>query len=195
MLTNVVIINKKKESIMTVAERISENKKSLNPTNDFGSKVIPEEFGGNLLRKGDIISLPEKYIFGEGDDANVFSQTFGKTTTPVIVATLTRDGVDSAINFYPFSLIKNIFVAEMVGEKVQLKLPVLRPLGTAVEKILSFRNHKSTNGKTNFHAAMESLQGAKIHISEDTVVKSQKWTDGIAQNALKDTHVYTYDLV
>ena len=179
---------------MTLAERRAENAKNTNisAAANFGKK-LPEEFGGDILRKGDVITLPSEYIFS-GNNANVFTQTFGNSEAQFVLATLTRDGQDSTINFFPSSMTKNIFVSEMVGEKVQLKMPVLRPLGTAVEKIFSFRG-KGTEEKTDFHMAMEAIAGSKIHVAEDTVVKTQKWTDGVAQNALKDTHVYTYDLV
>lgn len=179
---------------MTLAERRAENAKntSISAAASFGKK-LPEEFGGDILRKGDIITLPSEYIFS-GNNANVFTQKFGNSEAQFILATLTRDGQDSTINFFPSSMTKSIFVSEMVGDKVQLKMPVLRPLGTAVEKVFSFRG-KGTAEKTDFHMAMEAIAGSKIHVAEDTVVKTQKWTDGVAQNALKDTHVYTYDLV
>ena len=179
---------------MTLAERKAENAKntSISAAANFGKK-LPEEFGGDILRKGDIITLPSEYIFS-GNNANVFTQKFGKSEAQFVLATLTRDGQDSTINFFPSSMTKSIFVSEMVGDKVQLKMPVLRPLGTAVEKVFSFRG-KGTAEKTDFHMAMEAIAGSKIHVAEDTVVKTQKWTDGVAQNALKDTHVYTYDLV
>ena len=179
---------------MTLAERRAENAKntSISAAANFGKK-LPEEFGGDILRKGDIITLPSEYIFS-GNNANVFTQKFGNSEAQFVLATLTRDGQDSTINFFPSSMTKSIFVSEMVGDKVQLKMPVLRPLGTAVEKVFSFRG-KGTAEKTDFHMAMEALAGSKIHVAEDTVVKTQKWTDGVAQNSLKDTHVYTYDLV
>ena len=179
---------------MTLAERKAENAKntSITAAANFGKK-LPEEFGGDILRKGDIITLPSEYIFS-GNNANVFTQKFGNSEAQFVLATLTRDGQDSTINFFPSSMTKSIFVSEMVGDKVQLKMPVLRPLGTAVEKVFSFRG-KGTAEKTDFHMAMEAIAGSKIHVAEDTVVKTQKWTDGVAQNALKDTHVYTYDLV
>ncbi len=186
---------------MTLEERREENSKlkGIDVASKF-QKSLPEEFGGDILRKGDVITLPKEYIFNDKVKGNVFTQEFGKNangepiTAEFILATLTRNGVDSTINFFPSSMIKNIFVSEMVNDEVQLKMPVLRPLGSAVEKIFSFRG-KGTTEKTDFQMAVESLAGAKIHISEDTVVKTQKWKGGKAQNALKDTHVYTYDLV
>lgn len=179
---------------MTLVERRAENaeNRNISPAASFGKK-LPEEFGGYILRKGDVITLPSEYIF-DGDDANVFTQTFGNHEAQFVLVTLTRDGVDSTINFFPSSMIKNIFQSEMVNGRVQLKLPVLRPLGTVVEYLFSFRG-KGTEEKTDFHIAMEAIAGAKIKISEDTIVKTQKWTDGVALNALKDTHVYTFDFV
>ena len=63
---------------MTAKERVKENAKNSNISESTGfGQSLPAEFTGSMLEVGDIITLPEKYIFGK--DGNVFKQNFFST--------------------------------------------------------------------------------------------------------------------
>lgn len=180
---------------MTVQERIVENLKDAASIASGFSRSLPAEFSPEgLLKEGDVITLPKKYIFNEdgtNTKANVFTSVFNGNETQYITCELTRNGEKSGINFYPSSLTKRIFVSELKDDKVQL-VEVTSPEGQVPSHILNFRG-KGTEEKTDLHMAMESIAGKSIVITKDVIVKTQKWVDGKAVNQLKDSHKFTYD--
>lgn len=172
---------------MTVAEKITENEKNSNITKAASfSKGMPPQFDADsMLQKGDKIVIPDTM-------PAVYSQKFGSNKAEFIVVELIKkDGSKTAFNFFPSSLSKTIFPAEMIDGVAKLKLPVMHPTGDVVDHYLSFRG-KSEGEKNDVQLAMESMLGWTIEVADDLVVRTQKWVDGVAQNELKDTHVFTY---
>ena len=180
---------------MTVNERIAENAKNSNISESTGfGQSLPTEFNGSILEVGDVITLPTEYIFGKG--GNVARQTFNGTPADFVVCKLTRaDGKEDTINFFPRSMARSNFVYELdENGKCQFVAPVLPNKGTAVDLMLSFRG-KGTAEKTDLALAMDALVGKSIKITAKTTIKTQKWDNGTRVDALRDAHVYTYDLV
>lgn len=172
---------------MTVAEKISDNLKNANITETTSfSKGMPPTFDGDsMLAVGDKIVMPANID-------KVYSQKFGTSHAEFIVVKLVKaNGTETAFNFFPSSLSKTIFPAEEVNGQVKLKLPVMHPKGDVVDNYLSFRG-KTQDGKNDVQLAMESMLNWTIEITDDLVVKTQKWVNGSAVNELKDTHVFTY---
>lgn len=172
---------------MTVEERIEQHASDANvkAVASFGKSMPPAFDPDGMLKEGDTFTV-------ESLD-KIYSRVFGTTTAEFIpVKVIHADGTESSFDFYPSMLSKTIFPAEMVNGEAKLKLPVLHPKGTIVDKYLSFRG-KGTEEKTDVQLAMESLVGVTIKVTGDTIVKTQKWVNGKAINELKDTHVFTYD--
>lgn len=172
---------------MTVAEKIAENAKNSNiqEVANFSKGMPPQFDGDSMLAEGDKIIMPAQM-------PKVYQQLFGTNKAEFIVVELIKkDGTRTSFNFFPSSLSKTIFPAEMVGDVVKLKLPVIHPKGDVVNHYLSFRG-KSEGGKNDVQLAMESMLGWTIEITGDEVVKTQKWANGNALNELRDTHVFTY---
>lgn len=175
---------------MTVAEKIVENAKnsSITTVATFSKGMPPAFDADGILREGDVIILPSTM-------PQVYEQKFGANKAEFIVVELRRaDNTTTAFNFFPASLSKTIFPAEVVNGTVKLKLPVRHPLGTAVTHYLSFRG-KGTAEKSDVQLAMESMLGWSIRIDKDEEETVQKWADGKALNETKTAHVYTYNKV
>jgi hypothetical protein len=172
---------------MTVAERIAENAKNSNiqEVTTFSKGMPPQFDGDSMLAEGDKIVMPTQM-------PKVYQQVFGNNKAEFIVVELIKkDGTKTSFNFFPSSLSKTIFPAEMVDGVVKLKLPVVHPKGDVVDHYLSFRG-KSKGDKNDVQLAMESMLGWTIEITGDTVFKTQKWANGVALNELRDTHAFTY---
>lgn len=172
---------------MTVEERVQQNLKDANvkKATSFSKGMPPAFDGDSMLQKGDKFVIPATM-------PEVYSRKFGEYTAEFITVELIKaNGERTSFDFYPSSLSKTIFPAEMVDGKVTLKLPVMHPKGDVVDHYLSFRG-KGTEEKTDVQLAMESMLGWTIEIADDLVVTTQKWADGKALNELKNTHVFTY---
>lgn len=172
---------------MTVAEKIQENAKNSNITEvqSFSKNLPPQFDGDSMLQKGDKIVMPTTM-------PKIYSQIFGTNSAEFMVVELIKaDGSRTAFNFFPSSLSKTIFPAEMVNGVAKLKLPVMHPKGDVCNHYLSFRGKKDGD-KSEVQQAIESMLGWTIEITGDDVVKTQKWANGVALNELKDTHVFTY---
>lgn len=185
---------------MTVQERIADNAKrnagKISEVNVFGKSMPPGFDTDGVLNDGDIIEMPTtidkvfKRIFGKNSDG---SDNYGEY---IVVNVVDKDGKPRAVDFYPSSLMKNIWKAEKRGEIVETILEggPLNPKGTAVEAFTAFRG-KGTEEKTDTQLGVEALLGKKIKVSEVAKIDTQVWRNGAAINSTRKQRLFNYDLV
>lgn len=178
---------------MTVNERVNSFAgNAAYKVADGFSKSIPMPFEANGLEVGDVITLPKDY------SGKIFTQIINGNEAQFVVAEVIKvDGTKSSMNFYPSSLTKSIFPAEMSEDgNVKLKLPVLNPLGQVVSDYLSFRG-KGDDNQSDVAKAMNSFKGKSIKITNRTEIPVQKIGNDagkiVRYNELRNTFQYTYD--
>lgn len=184
---------------MTVAEKQQENAKNAKISKVEGfTKSQPTGFDTDaILDKDDVIVMPSqlpevfKQVFGKDADGNDIYAEF-------IVVDVEHPGkATRAVNFFPSSLTKNIWVSKKDedGDIVLADNRPLNPKGTAVELYTSFQGKKGPNGETDMQLGMEALLSKKIKISDRIAVDVEAFVNGKRAGKLKKSYVLTYDLV
>lgn len=185
---------------MTIEEKLAENAKNADIKEGVGfKKSMPTPFNPeDALKQGDVINMPAVGAL------RVFTQYFGEPDAKgirpsgefIVVNVTSTDGTVRAINWFPTSLTKNIWPAQMQPNgKVQTITAngPMNPKGTAVDLYKSFQG-KGTADKTDVQLGVEALCSRAIKVTSVTPVDVQRWRKGIAVDELKSTNLFTYDL-
>ena len=184
---------------MNITEKKAENAKNkdIQPAAAFTKTQRAPFSTDDMLQEGDVILFSEL----KGKPLEVNTQYFGTPDAEgnrasgefIVVNVRAKDGSIRAINFFPSSFDKQIFEAAEKDGKVELTGNVIPAKGTAVDFYKSFQG-KEENGKTDVQLGVEALiNRGDVIVAAKTPMKTQKWRNGVAQNALKDTSLFTYN--
>lgn len=175
---------------MNVEELTAQNAKNANIEKvDAFTKAMPAIFDPDgVLKDGDIIVLPEAM-------PQIYNQKFGENSfAQFIVVKIKRGDEEIGFNFFPLSLLRATWPAEMKdGQVVSIPGGPRFPMGTAVELFSTARNH-GTKEKSDTQLGVEALLGKKLKVTLQQEVKVQRWRDGQRINELRDSKVWNYDL-
>lgn len=134
---------------------------------------------GDPLGVGDVITIPT------GDKYKVLQtklnpQDPNARFVPFIMVEVHNDDTKTERNmrFFPNQLAKIVFPVNAEGKR----LPKVKTAGTATKE---YTSHATID------EAMEALKGKQIKVTKDDVYQILRFGD----NALVNTHIYTYDLV